>query len=58
MEKLKSIKKVRADNKFELMFLVRKYKKNGWQQGNIERYPSEFKTWVCYMTRSVTNEGD
>lgn len=52
MEKLKSIKKVRADNKFELMFLVRKYKKNGWQQGNIERYPSEFKTWVCYMTRS------
>lgn len=44
------MKTVRASNKFQLIYLVRKHRKDGWEQGKIEkRYNSNGAEWVCYM---------
>lgn len=42
------IKTVRADNKFKLMYMVRKYEKLGWTRGRIENNPTDGNL-ICYM---------
>ena len=42
---LKATTKVRAKNKFELMYYVRKREKSGWKRGKIEHIERRYKDY-------------
>lgn len=44
-------KRLRASDKFELMYLIRKEERNGWSRGRVCRNEHSHKTWECRMFR-------
>lgn len=57
MRKEIPIKTVRSTNKYELIYLVRKYEKQGWTRGKIVKEPVwNGAEWRCYMSWQVEME--
>lgn len=53
---LNTVKTIRANDDFELMYLVRKAEKEGWKRGRFETNPIAVRTKICYMTKTFDRD--